>query len=147
MRWLQIPGGCLSLIDSFHHSSTNNCKQIIFPPTKTVFWPAAHPEGLHMTSMDICWDDLWFMPEAEPLKWSQALRALPTYSCWSAITEVSSRLCSASTLAAVHMPTDNHWHRWWAETQTDRQRKRTTHRSKKTGRLYTHCPREDIAWQ
>lgn len=75
---------------------------------------------------------------------------------WSAITEVSwwtlpslffFLLCSASTLAAVQTPTDNNWHRWWAETQKDRQRKRTTHRSKKTGRLYTHCPREDIAWQ
>lgn len=57
-----------------------------------------------------------------------------------------SRLRSASTLAAVQLPTDNNWHRWWAETQ-DRQRKTTTHSSKKTGRLYTHCPREDIAWQ
>lgn len=69
---------------------------------------------------------------------------------WSAITEVSwwalSPIFSASTLAAVQMPTDNNWHRWWAETQ-DRQWKRTTHRSKKTGRLYTHCPREGIAWQ
>lgn len=27
----------------------------------------------------------------------------------------------------------------------DKQRKRTTHRSKKTGRLYTHRPGEDIA--
>lgn len=110
-----------------------------------------------MTSMDVCCNDLWFMPGAELFKWCPRLKQLCRHLAlllnWSAITEVSwgnaspSLFCSASTLAAVQMPTDNNWHRWWAETQKDRQRKRTTHRSKKTGRLYTHCPREDIAWQ
>lgn len=70
--------------------------------------------------------------------------------CWRAITQVSWCTLPLSVLCLNPRCCNNA--NWQQLTQmvsrnTDRQRKRTTHRSKKTGRLYTHCPWEDIVWQ
>lgn len=44
-------------------------------------WPAAHPEGLHMTSMDVCCNDQWFMPGPKLFKLCpRQKQLLPTLS-------------------------------------------------------------------
>lgn len=152
--WLeQGKACCLSVIDRLPNLPKNK-SYFGFWPLMTP-GPTAHPADLHMTSMDMCRDHLSSVPETELLTlWpiNSFVRFLPTFSAAVELWVPSQRsagersLSSASTLAAAQMPTDNHWHRWWAETQKDRQRKRTTHRSKKKRKtLHTlsrrgYCP-------
>lgn len=108
-QWvLQISGCCLSVNDRLPNFKQTNKKYFWFW-SKMFPGPTAYSVVFHMTSMDICCNDLWFMPETElhtlcpKHKWlCPFCQHLALLLNWSAITEVSWWMLPLSPLICLN---------------------------------------------